>query len=107
MSNGILPVQRFVPGLIEKPGGTVSLPADNLSPTKQAKFTDMFSDLISSVNELGLESAQLEKAFVAGDPVELHEVMIKAEEAGIGLDMILEIRNKLVDAYNSLMRMPL
>ena len=107
MPNGILPSQRLVQGLIEKPGGTVSLPAGQPNPVKGSSFTDVFGELIDSVNELGLESAQLEKAFVSGDPVELHEVMIKAEEAGIGIDLILEIRNKLVDAYNSLMRMPL
>ena len=107
MSNGILPAQRLVPGLIEKSGGTVSLPPDNLNPANGGKFTDMLSELVDSANQLGMESGKLEEAFLSGDPVELHEVMIKAEEAGIGIDLVLEIRNRLVDAYNSLMRMPL
>jgi len=33
--------------------------------------------------------------------------MIAAEEAGIALDLLLEIRNKLVDAYKTLMQMPM
>jgi flagellar hook-basal body complex protein FliE len=38
--------------------------------------------------------------------VELHQVMIKAEEAGLATDLLLEIRNKLINAYNQLMNMP-
>ena len=107
MSNSILPTQRLVPGLIEKPGGKVSLPPSEVNPIKDAKFTDMLGELLDSVNQLSNEAGSLQKSFISGEPVELHEVMIKAEEAGIGLDLVLEIRNKLVDAYNSLMRMPL
>ena len=42
-----------------------------------------------------------------GDPVELHQVMIKAEEAGVAMDLLLEIRNRLLNAYNDLIRMPI
>ncbi|MEE8404551.1 MAG: flagellar hook-basal body complex protein FliE [candidate division Zixibacteria bacterium] len=42
-----------------------------------------------------------------GDPVELHQVMIKAEEAGLATDLLLEIRNRLISAYNELIRMPI
>ena len=44
---------------------------------------------------------------MAGEPIELHEVMIRAEQAGVATDLLLEIRNKLVTAYNEVLRMPM
>ncbi|MBU2652480.1 MAG: flagellar hook-basal body complex protein FliE [Bacteroidetes bacterium] len=48
----------------------------------------------------------MQQAFLDGEPVELHQVMVKAEEAGIATELLIEIRNKLVDAYSELIRMP-
>ena len=96
---------RLVPGLIEPTGGA-SAGAGKAVGT-DSKFTDMFKDLLQSVNEAGLDSAQAQEAFLAGDPVEMHQVMIKAEEAGISLDLLLEVRNKLMDAYKTIMSMPM
>ena len=67
----------------------------------------MVTDLLQSVNGLQNEAASIQQAYLAGEEVELHQMMIKAEEAGISMDMLLEIRNRLVDAYNEIMRMPL
>ncbi|MFQ6008178.1 MAG: flagellar hook-basal body complex protein FliE, partial [Candidatus Zixiibacteriota bacterium] len=69
-------------------------------------FGDLLVSLIDSVNELQKESAQSQDAFLNGEPVELHQVMIKAEEAGLAMELLLEIRNRLVNAYNELLRMP-
>ena len=41
-----------------------------------------------------------------GQPIELHQVMIAAEKAGIALELLVETRNRLVEAYQELMRMP-
>ena len=43
--------------------------------------------------------------FLRGEPIELHEVMAATEEAGIALDMLIEIRNKLTEAYRSVVQM--
>lgn len=106
MINNVGNVQRLVPGLVEK--------LDSLKPaiqdapeTKESNFTEIFSDMLNSVNETHHDSAALQQALLTGDPVELHEVMIKAEEAGLSMDLLLEVRNKLVNAYNEFMRMPL
>lgn len=106
MSIGINSTQRIIPGLIERVGGKiVDLPKDETQP--QANFTEMLSGLLNNVNQLHNESGQIQQAFLAGEPVELHQIMIKAEEAGIATDLLLEIRNKLMTAYNDIMRMPI
>jgi flagellar hook-basal body complex protein FliE len=106
VSESILKVQRLVPGLaerIEPKTAAVSLPA----AVDQPKFSDMVTDLLQSVNDVQKEAAAIQQAYLAGEEVELHQMMIKAEEAGISMDLLLEIRNRLVDAYNDLMKMPL
>src|SRR5512140_1063219 len=121
MSSIISTSSRVVPGLIEPPGGRVILeqvtPPDgqaigNLSigsaggQGSEAKFGDLLSNALNSVNDLQQQSGRAQDALLHGEPVELHDVMIKAEEAGIALDLMLEIRNKLLNAYNEIMRMP-
>ena len=75
--------------------------------TEGSTFSDLFSDLISSVNDIQNQAGDAQDALLAGEPVELHDVMIKAEQAGVATDLLLEIRNKLVSAYNEVMRMPM
>ena len=97
--------QRLVPGLIER---SVSGPAQKPeAPEKTPAFSDMISDLLESVNQVQKESGQMQQAFLAGEPVELHQLMIKAEEAGVATDLLLEIRNKLLETYREIMRMPM
>jgi flagellar hook-basal body complex protein FliE len=42
---------------------------------------------------------------VSGEAVDLHEVMIAAEKARTSFDLLMEIRNKTVEAYREIMRM--
>jgi len=106
MGTVISPAQRLIPGLVEKSvSGGLSPSAG--SGVDQPKFSDMVTDLLQSVNQSQFEAADIQRAFLAGDEVELHQMMIKAEEAGISMDLLLEIRNRLVDAYNEIMKMPL
>lgn len=112
MSSIISNSSRVVPGLIEPPGGKVILehvtPPDGQSAESGgASFGDLLSNAVNSVNDLQQESARAQDALLHGEPVELHDVMIKAEEAGLALDLMLEIRNKLLNAYNEIMRMPM
>ena len=43
--------------------------------------------------------------FLRGESIEIHEVMAAAEEAGIALEMLIEIRNKLTEAYRTVSQM--
>jgi len=104
MSGDIGNIPRLIPGLqnqlIEK-----SQPTEQNG--EQGKFTDVLGDMLNSVNELQQNSAQLQEAMAAGDAVDLHQVMIAVEKAGVSMDLLLEIRNRLVDGYQSLVKMPM
>ena len=106
MSTPITGAQRLVPGLIEKSGKS-PVPMETNEAESSEKFSDVFGKLINSVNEIQQASGEAERAFIAGEPIELHEVMIKSAQAGVATDLVLEIRNKLVNAYDDLLRMPM
>jgi flagellar hook-basal body complex protein FliE len=66
-------------------------------------FGDLFKRAINDTNGLQGDAQDLIGAFLRGEPVELHQVMAASEEAGIALDLLVEIRNKLTEAYRSVM----
>ncbi len=68
-------------------------------------FAEMLKKIISETNELTGASQSLSQAAVAGAPVEAHDVMIAVEEARLAFDLMLEVRNKLIEAYRELMQM--
>lgn len=68
-------------------------------------FTAVFKRVLNDAGQLQDDSRSLIEAFVRGEPVELHQVMAAAEEAAISLEFLVEIRNKLTEAYRSVMNM--
>ena len=68
-------------------------------------FADTLKDALGEVSRMQDEARDIIGAFVRGEHVEMHEVMAATEEAGIALDLLIEIRNKLTDAYRAVMSM--
>ena len=69
------------------------------------KFESVLNQFLNDVNEIQQRSSQVESQALEGTVQDIHEVMIAAEEAGIAFEMIVELRNKLLEAYQELMRM--
>jgi flagellar hook-basal body complex protein FliE len=71
-------------------------------------FSAMLKESIDSVNSVQKNSAQLSKSFEMGDQdVSLAEVMIASQKASVSFQAMLQVRNKLVDAYKEVMNMPM
>ena len=68
-------------------------------------FGQTLQDFISNVNDLQKTADAKALGFATGQVQDIHEVMTAAEEASIALQLLMEIRNKVVDAYRELMRM--
>ncbi|HWI49665.1 MAG TPA: flagellar hook-basal body complex protein FliE, partial [Rummeliibacillus sp.] len=60
---------------------------------------------ISAVNDSQIASDKMTDKLVNGENVELHDVMISAQKANITLNTALQVRNKVVEAYQEIMRM--
>jgi flagellar hook-basal body complex protein FliE len=80
-------------------GGLVSQGAGGTS------FGETLRQAIGRVSEAQENSAEQVGAFLRGEHVELHQVMAAAEEAGIALEMLIEVRNKFTEAYRTVINM--
>jgi flagellar hook-basal body complex protein FliE len=68
-------------------------------------FGDVLKGMLTETNQLQSDAADLAQKFATGQIADIHDVMIAAEKAGVAFELVMEIRNKLVDAYQELMRM--
>jgi flagellar hook-basal body complex protein FliE len=68
-----------------------------------ANFGDLLSRALGGVEATQTGKDNVIGAFMRGEPVELHQVMAAAEEASLSLQLLVETRNKLSEAYKSLM----
>ncbi|NLB63281.1 MAG: flagellar hook-basal body complex protein FliE [Fibrobacter sp.] len=87
-------------------------PLKGLSPQKAApnkadapKFDDMLKGFLKDVNQMQNTADESIQKMVAGEVKDVHQVMLAVQEAKIAFNMMLEIRNKTMEAYNELIRM--
>ena len=72
-----------------------------------ANFAKLFAESLDQVNSLQENSSALKTAYEIGDPnVDLPEVMIASQKASLAFEATTEIRNKLLNAYQEVMNMP-
>lgn len=76
------------------------------SAEAQEKFGDFLKGAIDSVNANQKASDVATEKLIRGENIELHDVMIASQKASITLNATLEIRNKVIEAYQEIMRMP-
>jgi flagellar hook-basal body complex protein FliE len=72
---------------------------------KTVSFPEVLKEMVKNTNDLQSQASEIAEKFALGEVTEIHDVMISAEEAGIALELVMEIRNKLVEAYQEMMRM--
>jgi len=68
-------------------------------------FGDMLKDAISSVNRLQHEADTAIADLTTGRETDIHRTMIAMEKASISFQLVMQMRNKLVTAYEEIMRM--
>jgi len=75
-----------------------------ITAPRNGNFGETFKSFISDVNQMQITESQKEQQFATGQIKDVHEVMAATEEATLSLQMLIEIRNKLVDGYKELTR---
>ncbi|HKP96600.1 MAG TPA: flagellar hook-basal body complex protein FliE [Fibrobacteria bacterium] len=68
-------------------------------------FNDMFNGFLKDVNEMQLKADQSIQKMVSGEVKDVHQVMLAVGEAKVAFNLLLEIRNKTMEAYQEVMRM--
>ncbi len=116
MSVGGIDAQRITSMLAQlraaaqKPEGVGAAPvlpaASAASPTSQVSFSDALKASLDQVNNMQLQAEKMGKDFAMGnDDVSLSDVMINGQKANIAFQATVQVRNKLVSAYQDMMNM--
>lgn len=72
---------------------------------EQSTFKDLFKNALENVNQIEKESDIKTQMLASGKNISLHDVMISAQKASITIDATVQIQQKVIDAYNEVMRM--
>jgi flagellar hook-basal body complex protein FliE len=84
----------------------ITNPSQPVQPAGAAdKVAQSFGDVLNSLNQSQQTSDQLVSQLASGENVDLHNLMIAAEENDINFRVTMAIRDHLVDAYREVMRM--
>lgn len=73
-----------------------------LTNDSTVKFDDVISQAINKVNSTQIESNNMIESLIKGEDVSVHDVMLSMQESQISTQLMLEVRNKLFDAYKEL-----
>lgn len=86
-----------------RPGLAAPVPAAGTENVKA--FGDLVSEGISKVNGAVRDFETISNKFSHGERVNIHEMMVKGEQADMSLRLMLSLRNKVVEAYQDVMRL--
>ena len=70
-----------------------------------ATFGELLRKSVDHVNQMQTEADTAVKELVAGRSKNLHETMLTVERADVSLKLMMQVRNKIIDAYKEIMRM--
>jgi flagellar hook-basal body complex protein FliE len=69
-------------------------------------FGDMLQGYLDNLVSTQSKANTLTNEFIAGGAVDISQVAIAMEESSLAMQLLLEVRNKVLDAYETLLRMP-
>ncbi len=72
----------------------------------QAGFTSALRDALTQVNSLQAASSEATASYERGETTDIAGVMLAREQASLGFQTTLQVRNKLLSAYRDIMSMP-
>ncbi len=82
-------------------------PSEQVQQAKAPSFGDLLSNAVNSVNQTQMQSSAMAKAYEQGDPsISLAQVMIQSQKASVSFQALTQVRNKVVQAYEEIMKMP-
>lgn len=80
--------------------------AESGVPVEQKSFKQTLTDAISDVNNIQKKSDILIQKLATGETKNIPEVMIAVEKADIAMKLMTQVRNKIIDAYQEVIKMP-
>ena len=85
---------------------TANVRRNSLEPAaKEQSFSSMLKNSIQEVNKLQKEADNAVTALATGEAENVHSTLIAMEKAGLSFKLMMQMRNKILDAYREVMRM--
>jgi len=86
--------------------GLAAAPAQaSALPSSSAPFADLISDAVGQVKQLDSQATQAVSGLMTGSGVDVHQAMIATQKADAAFELALSVRNKAVQAYQSVIGM--
>jgi flagellar hook-basal body complex protein FliE len=111
-AGGAASLSMVPPEATPLPSARIEMPEELGEPLSTASatpssnsFASMLGQMVSDVNTQQNISAQAVSALQSGQNVPLHQAVISMEEANVSFQLMVEVRNRLMDAYQEIMRM--
>ena len=80
--------------------------AEDVGATDLSKqFGSFLNDAISNISNQESQVDSLNTQFISGNLADVHQLTIASEKASLGLELTLQVRNKVIEAYQDVMRM--
>jgi flagellar hook-basal body complex protein FliE len=74
-------------------------------PGSGASFQDVFTSAVQGVESLGQDASTSVERLLSGEGEELHTTILATQQAELSFDLFMQMRNKVVSAYQEIMRM--
>ena len=68
-------------------------------------FMDLIKEFVGDVNDIQMRGGRAVKALAAGEIADIHQVTVAVAESGLALDLLLQVRNRVTEAFQEVMRM--
>lgn len=83
----------------------ISVVQSSTASATNGSFSDMVTKGISSVNEQLMTSQADLQALATGDVQNLHQIMMRLEESRLSFQLMVQVRNRLLESYQEVMKM--
>lgn len=108
---GIDPTQISGLSGLQQAGGLGALPGGKaeaaVTPAEGKSFSDFIIESLDEVNRLQREADAGVQRLLTGETDNVAEVFAASNKAGIAFDLLMEVRNKLIEAYREIQQMRL
>jgi len=106
-------IPSFSPGLLQQMdrlqgnNDVSAIPSalPSVTPTDSNSFSSLLGKMVSEVNAQQQTAGQTVNALQSGASVPLHQAVISMEEASVSFQLMVQVRNKLLESYQEIMRM--
>ena len=93
-------LEKLSPGILPMP-----IDSNRVNAAAATGFEKAATDLVSQVAAKQAAAGESVSQLLGGQNVSLHQTMIATEEASISFQLMVEVRNKLLEAYQDILRM--